>query len=148
MFTELDPQISELIHRYLEGRVSLPVFEDSFLPCSWNIHQHGSPDTVEFVYEVELLLAELSRGDRTEEELRESLGSMTGATRIATPQVQIISEPQVHICQFGTASVSFILPLESPTIAEGDLYLDELRRMEIAIMHNQSGFLLESLELL
>jgi len=148
MFTELDPQISELIHRYLEGRVSLHVFEDSFLPCSWNIHQHGSPDTVEFVYEVELLLAELSRGDRTEEELRERLGSMTGATRIAIPQVQIISEPQLHICQFGSTSVSFVLPPESPTLAEGDLYLDELPRMEIARMQNQSGFLLESLELL
>ena len=148
MFTELDPQISEFIHRYLEGRVSLPVFEDSFLPCSWNIHQHGSPDTMEFVYEVELLLAELSRDDRTEEELRERLGSMTGATRIATPQVQIISEPQLHICQFGSASVSFILLPEIPTLAEGDLYLDELTHMEVTRMQNQSGFLLESLELL
>lgn len=69
----LDLAIREQLARYLAGEISLPEFQEWFVPRAWNIEKQGSPAAGDLAHEVELRLAEFSNGDWTEDELKSKL---------------------------------------------------------------------------
>jgi hypothetical protein len=64
--------IREWVATYLSDEVSLLDFQTWFVPRAWEILETGTPAAV-VASELELLLAEFTNGDLTEDELRETL---------------------------------------------------------------------------
>jgi hypothetical protein len=78
MHEPLDQQIKTQARRYLRGEISLRDFHRWFMPASWNVRRHGSPDAERLVGEIGLSLAEFSAGHATEEEIREEFRDLLG----------------------------------------------------------------------
>ncbi|HXU89009.1 MAG TPA: hypothetical protein VFQ62_09160 [Methylomirabilota bacterium] len=64
--------IREEVARYVSGQVSLDDFQVWFVPRAWEILETGVPASGSAA-EIELLLAEYSGGDLSEEDLRDAL---------------------------------------------------------------------------
>lgn len=73
MNTSLDVAIRDWLARYLAGEIDLRAFQEWFVPTSWNQTGQGDARLDELIGEIELRLAELSSGHRTETELRRFL---------------------------------------------------------------------------
>ena len=71
MQRSLDRAIREQLTNYLAGKISLPEFEEWFVPATWAVEQSGNPTAEELTSQILLDLAEFSNGDWTEEELRD-----------------------------------------------------------------------------
>jgi hypothetical protein len=61
---------------YIAGEISLEEFEDWFVPTYWNVLTGKEEELSQMVYDIELRLAEYSRGNWTEHELKEHLNSL------------------------------------------------------------------------
>lgn len=66
---KLREQIKDHLASYLAGQTELSEFHDWLIPATWHIDLAPESDK-RIAYRVQLLLAEFSGGDRTEEELR------------------------------------------------------------------------------
>ena len=64
--------IRESVARYLRDEISLLDFQTWFVPHAWEILETGTPAAL-VASQLELLLAEFTNGDLTEDELRETL---------------------------------------------------------------------------
>jgi hypothetical protein len=73
MLSSIDQDIREMVARYVSGAVSLREFQEWFVPRIWNIDANGDAAGAQLANRIELLLAEYSNGDWTEEELRKKL---------------------------------------------------------------------------
>ena len=71
--------VRAMIKSYLSGKVDQKQITEWLTPLVWQ--EEGASDAVDLGWSLALLLAEASRGDLTEEELREQLRSL------ATPSV-------------------------------------------------------------
>lgn len=58
---------------YIAGKISLEEFEDRFVPAYWNVLTGKDEELSQMVYEIELRLAEYSKGYWTEDELKDLL---------------------------------------------------------------------------
>ncbi len=94
----LDFEIRQELSRYLAGEIALADFEAWFVPRAWNSEKLGDPALVELIHRIELGLAEYSRGDRTEEELRRPLVPLLTDYRItlgvASPTIEFSSSAE------------------------------------------------------
>lgn len=72
----VDREIREQLARYLAGEIPLQQLEEWLVRRSWDLHRIANERTHELVAELELLLAEFSNGDWTEEELRRMLAPL------------------------------------------------------------------------
>ena len=73
MSYSLDFDIRERLAAYLADENSLSEFEDQFIPETWDVDQFDNLVLTDLVYGIKLRLAEFSRGDWTEKELRDLL---------------------------------------------------------------------------
>ena len=76
MNLSLDIDIREKLANYIIGNISLADFEDWFVSPSWNVMQREKKTTIDLVYDIELILAEYSRGCWDEDELKNLLRPM------------------------------------------------------------------------
>jgi hypothetical protein len=76
MPTSLETAIRDRLASYLAGEITLRQFEDWFVPASWNRAGQGNASLDALIGEIELRLAELTSGHRTEMELRELLSPL------------------------------------------------------------------------
>lgn len=83
MPSSLDLEIRKWVARYLAGEISLSVFEEWFIPATWNVEQSGNIEAVDLAHEIDLLLAEHSNGHWTESELREHFRPLSENPAIA-----------------------------------------------------------------
>ena len=70
---ELELALRQRIARYLAGELSLADLYAWFTGEAWNIDARSDHDTAQLYHAVDLLLSEHSRGDWTEDELKEHL---------------------------------------------------------------------------
>ncbi len=70
---DLGFEIRKHLNRYLAGDISIADFDSAIAPLVWNIEKRADLATVSLGREIELLLAEASRGDLSETALREQL---------------------------------------------------------------------------
>jgi hypothetical protein len=99
MSPSLDNEIRDNLASYLLREISLSDFEDWFVSASWNVVQSKNQDSIDLVYEIELLLAEFSNGDWSEEELKDNfrpLVSNISATIGNVPHVIMDSAARVE----------------------------------------------------
>jgi hypothetical protein len=79
MASEIEKRLRNQVSAYLAGSIALHQFEDWFMPILWDIERYGDPSAEQLAGEIQILLSEYSRGDR-------SLDSARGAlTHIASP---------------------------------------------------------------
>lgn len=69
MESSLRDEINNRLSTYLAGQVSLSDFHNWFIPATWNIDSE-SDRVKRIAHRLQLLLAEFSNGDWSEEELR------------------------------------------------------------------------------
>lgn len=77
-------EIRKHVFDYVLGKNLLCEFEDWFTPVAWSIEKQRDTVAQELVYQINTLLAEVSNGDRTEENLRSELLSLVSV--IETPR--------------------------------------------------------------
>jgi hypothetical protein len=68
-------EIRDWLERYVDCRVSLEEFEDWFLPATWDVSKANS-QAQEMASEIRLYLAEVDRGDRSQDQLRTALSEL------------------------------------------------------------------------
>jgi hypothetical protein len=73
MASELVSQIQHHLAEYLDGNIELHELEDRLVPMLWDLHENSDEQARELVGEVEILIAEASRGDRPPDSLRNEL---------------------------------------------------------------------------
>jgi hypothetical protein len=100
MMEPLDLQIRGQVRSYLDNQIDLDEFEEWLVANTWNIHQLNNPRAEDLTGAIEVLLAEYSSGDRTEDELREELDNLA-----PLPQVGEFSKPQFRTVTSGPQTV-------------------------------------------
>lgn len=83
--------IRENVARCLSGGLSLLDFQTWFVPRAWEILETGTPAAA-MASQLELLLAEFTSGDLTEEELREALIPYGSVAVLDTSSVNVAWE--------------------------------------------------------
>ncbi|MHB1756473.1 MAG: hypothetical protein ACYCT9_03060 [Leptospirillum sp.] len=87
----MNDNISNLIRvklaDYIQGNISLRAFEDWIVPNSWNM-SHLPSDAQDLSSDIELLLAEFSNGDWTEDEIKNLMEPLLRSVHIVTPKAQ------------------------------------------------------------
>jgi hypothetical protein len=73
MVSELQSEIPDNLSSYLQGGKTLQDFEDWFMPVLWDVAEGHDESSVRLAGAIGRLMAECSRGDRTEASLREEL---------------------------------------------------------------------------
>src|ERR1700746_3354725 len=69
MEPSLRDEIKDRLSRYLAGQDELSAFHEWFIPATWDIDSQSEP-VKRVAHRLQLLLAEFSNGDWSEEELR------------------------------------------------------------------------------
>lgn len=69
MTSSLVPEISGRLSSYVAGQTSLEAFDQWFVPTTWDVDEVNDPIAYQLSGEIYLLLAEYTRGDRSEDEL-------------------------------------------------------------------------------
>jgi hypothetical protein len=97
MNSSLDIDIREKLASYIVGDISLEDFEDWFVSSSWNVMQREKKRTIDLVYDIELILAEHSRGCWDEDELKNLLRPMVENyyIEIDGPGIELSSNSQI-----------------------------------------------------
>ena len=84
MDSALRDDIYHKLSAYLDGRIDLAEFHNWFIPATWDIDTE--PDYVKnCAHRIQLLLAEFSNGDRSEQELRARLQELRLPKDALTP---------------------------------------------------------------
>lgn len=78
------PEITDRLSQYLAGISSLEAFDRWFVPRTWNVEEAEDPVAYGMIGEIYLRLAEYTRGDRTEDELKAALWSLMEGDEPAT----------------------------------------------------------------
>jgi hypothetical protein len=65
--------IRERVNSFLAGDLTLLQFQDWLVANTWDVEEQGDPHATDLTYEIKLALAEHSRGDISEDELRERM---------------------------------------------------------------------------
>jgi len=73
MLFQSDLEIRNQLARCLAKEITLDEFEDWFVARSWNYQEAATPQLLDLVSQIELLLAEFSNGHLEEEQLRRHL---------------------------------------------------------------------------
>ena len=68
-------EIRKRLASYVGGEISLRDFQEWFVPVAWGTDARGNSAATSLVSRIELLLAEFSNGDWTEQELKHKLRS-------------------------------------------------------------------------
>ena len=72
MDISLIEQMSAKVVNFLLRQINVSEFHDWFIPATWDIDDE-SEEVKRFAHRVQLVLAEFSNGDRTEDEAREAI---------------------------------------------------------------------------
>jgi len=73
MVSELQSEICDKLTRYLGGEVTLQDFEDWFFPVLWDLAEERDSESRRLAGSISNMMAEYSRGDRSEGSLRAGL---------------------------------------------------------------------------
>ena len=73
MPSSLMPEITFYLSQYLTGSISLEAFDRWLVPATWDVSETSDPAAYAVIGEIYLRLAEYTRGDRTEAELKAAL---------------------------------------------------------------------------
>ena len=76
MPTSLAAEIRRRLAQYLAGEISLETFDRWFVPATRDIDATNDPDASALTWEIYLLLAEYTRGDRSDDDLRAALAPL------------------------------------------------------------------------
>ena len=108
MSPSLDIEIRAKLASYLAEEISLEEFEDWFVAASWNVIYRESKNAIDLVYDIELLLAEHSKGCWNENELREQFLPMVQDYRVNIGYNTFIAIDSIaKVYQYPLLSVSF-----------------------------------------
>lgn len=77
-------EIQERLISHLTGDLTLLEFQDWLVGATWDVEGQNDPKATELTYEIKLALAEHSRGDINEIELRDRLREFVDTTILAT----------------------------------------------------------------
>lgn len=69
----LETAIRRHLERYLAGNLTLNELQDWLVRATWDMEATASPDAMNLAHDIELVLAELSSGFLTPDELRADL---------------------------------------------------------------------------
>jgi hypothetical protein len=89
MASDLVLQIQHHLAEYVEGKIALHEFEDWLVPLLWDLDESDDENARELAGEIELIIAEASRGDRTADCLRKNLEA--AATRPFLRRTKIVA---------------------------------------------------------
>lgn len=70
------PESTDRLSSYVRGDSSLEAFDQWFVPTTWDVDEVNDPIAYHLSGEIYLLLAEYTRGDRSEDELKAALRSL------------------------------------------------------------------------
>ena len=105
---ESDLELRHKLLKVLQNELSLREFGDWFIPRSWNFDENTTPVLKSLVADIELLLAEYSNQDWTDEELRAKIAPLIDTYRadysFNRPQDQ---SPSIVATFSGSASPHF-----------------------------------------
>ena len=73
MADSLAVDIRERVNSFLSGDLTLPQFQEWLVANTWDVEEHGDFPVTDLTYEIKLALAEHSRGDISQDELRERM---------------------------------------------------------------------------
>jgi hypothetical protein len=119
MKPSLKVEIADRLSRYVAGQIELSEFHNWIIPATWDID--AEPEQVKsVVHRVQLLLAEFSNGDRTEEDLRSCLWGVlnrssvmvvVGTTEIGSSSTSTIQEVQTPAARISVGTLSAMVPV-------------------------------------
>lgn len=78
MAHSLTSSIRDHIAALLTDQISLVEFQDWLVGARWDIELHADPDAADLAHRSKLALAELSRGDISQDAFRERLRELVG----------------------------------------------------------------------
>ena len=78
---ESDLELRHKLLQFLKNEFSLKEFEEWFVPRSWQFNENATPALKSLVGDIELLLAEYSNKDWTQEELRAKIAPLINTYR-------------------------------------------------------------------
>jgi hypothetical protein len=81
MNSSVQMEIENQISRYIAGQSSLAEFHNWLIPVAWDIDRDSQP-AKRLAHRAQLLLAEFSNGDRSEDELRSELWNLLNRVSI------------------------------------------------------------------
>jgi len=91
MPAQLDAQIADRVHEYLNGHLSFHEFQQWFVPASWNIERSGNRSAIALAHNVDGILAESSSANWDEMVLQRELANAilpsVSRNRIQHPRV-------------------------------------------------------------
>ncbi len=96
MPTSLDVTIRGWLARYLAGEISLPEFEEQFVPATWNRVGQGDDRLDRLVGEIELRIAEFTSRHRSEDDTKALLRPLL-ANPASNPSPRVASSPPLVI---------------------------------------------------
>lgn len=106
MSASLEQSIREAIRQYIAGRIPLREFQEWFASRTWDVGAESDDNLRRLVNEIDLLVAEFSNGDWTEEELKSNLQDYR---RIVQPVQAVrgvlwseVQAPYVYVATSGT----------------------------------------------
>jgi hypothetical protein len=74
----MEAVIRALVSAYVSGEISRETFEDWFIPATWDDRKLPDPHILRLVREIRHSLAEFSRGDISEESLKNDFQALVG----------------------------------------------------------------------
>ena len=93
MSSSVEVEIHERVAEYGAGKLSLREFQEWFVPRAWSMDAMNDAPAARLANAIELLLAEFSNGDWSEEELREKLSRECRSARAAKSRVSVGGSP-------------------------------------------------------
>ena len=110
--SNIELEIRTKVACYLANEISLEEFFEWFVPIIWNIEKFQDKEALDLAYEIQLRLAEFSKGHWSEEELKSKLSQLLLRYNIAVesqsaktfPLTQTSSKPVLIASWFFVSS--------------------------------------------
>jgi hypothetical protein len=81
MPASLDLDIREHLARYIAGDDSIDAFRDWFVPATWEVERGGDALAAQLAMEIELWLAEMEHGHRSEDDVKRHFAELMTRTQ-------------------------------------------------------------------
>lgn len=85
--------IYALVSAYVSGEITLQAFEEWFIPATWDIRKIPDAETLGLIREIQLLMAEYSSGDRSEDNLKGTLSALLPVPMIVVESSTAVAQP-------------------------------------------------------
>jgi hypothetical protein len=96
-------EIQQHLAEYLDGNTKLHEFEDWFIPVLWDLAEDTDESARSFGGRVHILISEASRGDRSQDSLREELEALCLPFPFVRAEGYILSSGEAVALRFSRA---------------------------------------------